>query len=83
MATVLERVQRIVAERLGVEESVVVQGASFAEDLGADSSQLTSKVNLVDLFVPVVEKQCEFIEGDNEEEAGRNLALKLREAKLI
>ena len=53
------------------------------EDLGADSSQLTSKVNLVDLFVPVVEKQCEFIEGDNEEEAGRNLALKLREAKLI
>ena len=53
------------------------------EDLGADSSQFTSKVNLVDLFVPVVEKQCEFIEGDNEEEAGRNLALKLREAKLI
>ena len=53
------------------------------EDLGADSSQLISKVNLVDLFVPVVEKRCEFIEGDNEEEAGRNLALKLREAKLI
>ena len=53
------------------------------EDLGADLSQLSARVNLVDLFVPVVEKQCEFIEGDNEEDAGRNLALKLREAKLI
>ena len=52
-------------------------------DLDVDSSQIESKLNLVDLFIPVVEAECEIIEGDTEEEAGRNLALKLREAKLI
>ena len=45
MATVLERVQKIVAERLGVEESAVVPGASFTEDLDADS------LDLVDLIL--------------------------------
>ena len=45
MATVLERVQKIVAERLGVEESVVVPGASFTDDLEADS------LDLVDLIL--------------------------------
>ena len=54
-----------------------------AEDLGMDVSQIVPQLSLVDLFVPVSEKSCEFIEGDNEEEAGRNLALRLREAKLI
>ena len=45
MATVLERVQTIVAERLGVEESAVVPNASFTEDLEADS------LDLVDLIL--------------------------------
>ena len=54
-----------------------------AQDLGIDTSQMVPRLNLVDLFVPVVEKSCEFIEGENEEDAGRKLALKLREAKLI
>ena len=40
MATVLERVQKIVAERLGVEEAQVVEEASFTEDLEADSLSL-------------------------------------------
>ena len=54
-----------------------------AQDLGMDAAQITPRLNLVDLFVPVSETECEMIEGDTEEEAGRNLALKLREAKLI
>ena len=54
-----------------------------AEDLGIDPSQIKPSLTLVDLFVPVSEKICEIIEGDSDEEAGRNLALKLREAKLI
>ena len=53
------------------------------QDLGIDLSQIKPQLNLVDLYVPTVEKSCEFVEGENEEEAGRNLALKLREAKLI
>ncbi len=56
MATVLERVQRIVAERLGVEEAQVVEGASFTEDLEADS------LDLVDLILAF---QDEFSTDDN------------------
>ena len=56
MATVLERVQKIVAERLGVEESAVVPDASFTEDLEADS------LDLVDLILAF---QDEFSTDDN------------------
>lgn len=56
MATVLERVQKIVAERLGVEEAQVVEGASFTEDLEADS------LDLVDLILAF---QDEFSTDDN------------------
>ena len=54
-----------------------------AQDLQIDASEMKPRLTLVDLFVPVTEKSCEFIEGADEEEAGRNLALRLREAKLI
>jgi len=37
MADVLERVTKIVVDRLGVEESEVTLEASFKDDLGADS----------------------------------------------
>ena len=37
MATVDERVKKIIAEQLGVEEDEVLPEASFVEDLGADS----------------------------------------------
>jgi acyl carrier protein len=37
MATVEERVKKIIAEQLGVEEGEVTPEASFVEDLGADS----------------------------------------------
>ncbi len=32
-----ERVKKIISEQLGVEDDEVVSGASFVEDLGADS----------------------------------------------
>ncbi|MEL6279743.1 MAG: acyl carrier protein [Pseudomonadota bacterium] len=37
MSDIAERVKKIVAEHLGVEEAKVVEGASFIDDLGADS----------------------------------------------
>jgi acyl carrier protein len=37
MSNIEERVKRIIAEQLGVEENKVVPEASFIEDLGADS----------------------------------------------
>lgn len=44
MATVLERVQGIVAERLGVEEDQVTENAGFIEDLNADSLDLVEVI---------------------------------------
>jgi hypothetical protein len=37
----------------------------------------------VKLFQPVREEACEIVEGETPEEAATNLALKLREAKVI
>lgn len=37
MSDIADRVKKIVIEHLGIEEEKVVQGASFIDDLGADS----------------------------------------------
>ncbi|MBI4200051.1 MAG: acyl carrier protein [Chloroflexi bacterium] len=44
MPTVLQRVQNLVAERLGVEQDKVVPEASFTEDLNADSLDLVELI---------------------------------------
>ena len=54
-----------------------------AADLGLDSDQLAPKLRLTELFIPVTDKGCEIIEGDDGADAGRKLALRLREEKLI
>ena len=53
------------------------------EDLGLDAGELSPQIETVDLYVPVTEADCEFIEGEDDADAGRLLALKLREAKLV
>lgn len=54
-----------------------------AADLGVDADSLQPKVSTQELYVPTQDQECEYIEGDSDEEKGVNLALKLREAKLI
>jgi acyl carrier protein len=44
MADVLERVTKIIVDRLGVEESQVTLEASFKDDLGADSLDVVELV---------------------------------------
>lgn len=44
MADVLERVTKIIVDRLVVEETEVVPAASFKEDLGADSLDVVELV---------------------------------------
>ena len=44
MATVMERVQAIVADKLSVDESEVLPEASFMEDLMADSLDLVELI---------------------------------------
>lgn len=40
MASILDRLKKIIAEELGVEEEAVTPAASFAEDLNADAADL-------------------------------------------
>ncbi len=53
MATVFERVQKIIAEQLGVEESEIKPETSFVDDLNADS------LDLVELIMSLEEEFSE------------------------
>lgn len=44
MATVVERVTKVIVDRLGVDESEVKMEASFRDDLGADSLDVVELV---------------------------------------
>jgi electron transfer flavoprotein beta subunit len=52
-------------------------------DLGISAEALLPKLEIRELFVPTQDSACEFIDGSTDEEKGTNLALKLREMKLI
>ena len=55
-------------------------------DIGAEPGLVSGgrdRVRMTRLYVPKVEKTCEFIEGESGEDIGRKLALRLREVKLI
>lgn len=57
-----------------------------AADLGLDPAKLgseTAQIEMEELFVPQRETRCEFIEGETGAEIGKQLALRLRELKLI
>jgi acyl carrier protein len=44
MATIQERLKKIIVDQLGVDESEVVPSASFVEDLNADSLDLVELI---------------------------------------
>lgn len=57
-----------------------------ASDLGIDKSKVGAagaRTKLLRLFVPEKVSKCEIVDGDTPAEAGKKLALKLREAKII
>ena len=61
MATVDERVKKIIAEQLGVEEEEVTLEAHFVEDLGADS------LDTVELVMALEEEfECEIPDEEAE-----------------
>ena len=56
------------------------------QDIGIDPSQIGASgrhAKLVKLFQPVKEGKCEIVEGENVVDAAVNLAVKLREAKVL
>ncbi len=54
-----------------------------AADVGLDAGALAPKLTLTELYIPVSDNQVEVIDGEDDADAGRNLALRLREEKLI
>jgi electron transfer flavoprotein beta subunit len=55
-------------------------------DIGVDAARIGAQgrhTKLLKLFQPVREGKCEVIEGESPEEAAANLALKLREVKVL
>jgi len=55
-------------------------------DIGVEPSQIGAagqRSKMLKLFQPVHEGECEIIEGESPEEAAANLALKLREVKVL
>ncbi len=56
------------------------------EDIDVDPARIGGpgrRSKLLKLFQPVREGECEIIEGESEEEAGINLALRLKEVKAL
>lgn len=49
----------------------------------ADIPPAQPRSQMTKIYIPVHEGECQMIEGETPEEAGTNLALKMREAKLI
>jgi electron transfer flavoprotein beta subunit len=64
-------------------KNVAVWSAQEINDYLSRHDPFTARVKMVRLFIPVHEGACEFVTGETPEEAGANLHLKLREAKLI
>ena len=66
MATILERVKKIVVEQLGVDENEVVPTASFVDDLGADSLDLVELVMSLEEEFSTTELKVEIPDEDAE-----------------
>jgi len=54
-----------------------------ADDIGLQAGGLVPKVSVTDLSLPQKDEICEFIEGQDEPEIGKELAIRLRQDKLI
>ena len=66
MATIHERLKKIVAEQLGVEEDEVVPSASFVDDLGADSLDLVELIMALEEEFSTPEQKIEIPDEDAE-----------------
>jgi len=66
VATILERIRKVTAEQLGVNEADVVPTASFIEDLGADSLDLVELVMSLEEEFSAPNKKLEIPDEDTE-----------------
>jgi len=66
VATVYDRVKKIIVEQLGVEESEVVPAANFVDDLGADSLDLVELIMSLEEEFSSAGKKLEIPDEDAE-----------------
>lgn len=66
MATVYDRVKKIIVEQLGVEESEVTPEANFVDDLGADSLDLVELIMSLEEEFSDSSKKVEIPDDDAE-----------------
>lgn len=77
VSTVLERVTKVIVDRLGVEESEVKLEASFRDDLGADS------LDVVELVMELEDEfDMEISDEDAEQISTVGSAVKYIESKI-
>ncbi len=66
MATVYDRLKKIIVDQLGVEENEVNPAAKFADDLGADSLDLVELIMAIEENFSTPEKKIEIPDTDAE-----------------
>ena len=66
METLFERLKKMVAEQLGVDEEDVVPSASFTEDLNADSLDLVELIMVMEEEFSILGKKFEIPDEDAE-----------------
>ncbi|MDO8687764.1 MAG: acyl carrier protein [Dehalococcoidales bacterium] len=66
MATIVERIGKIVVEQLGVEEKEVVLTANFVDDLGADSLDLVELIMALEEEFSTPSRKIEIPDEDAE-----------------
>jgi acyl carrier protein len=66
MATIFERLKKIIVDQLGVEESEVKPSANFVDDLGADSLDLVELIMAIEEQFSTPEKKMEIPDTEAE-----------------
>jgi len=66
LATVFERVKKIVVEQLGADEKDVVATANFVDDLGADSLDLVEMIMAMEEAFSTANQKLEIPDEDAE-----------------
>ena len=66
MTTLMERVQSVVSDKLGVDEEAVIPGASFTDDLNADSLDLVELIMAFEEEFSTDEQTLEISDEDAE-----------------
>lgn len=66
MATIFERVKKIVVEQLGVAETEVIPEANFVDDLGADSLDLVELIMALEEEFSSTAKKIDIPDDDAE-----------------